>query len=129
MANTVARGKVLIADDEPNILTSLEFLMRASGYDVRVARDGEEALRLVDGFRPDLVLLDLMMPVCGGAEVCRAIRGNPDYDTVKVVMLSAMGRDADIVRGLALGADAYITKPFSTQTLVAQVRDLLAGAR
>jgi len=129
MTSAVTRGKVLIADDEPNILTSLEFLMQASGYEVRVARDGDEALRLVDGFRPDLVLLDLMMPVRSGAEVCRAIRGNPAYQAVKVVMLSAMGRNADIVRGLALGADAYITKPFSTQALVAQVRNLLAGTR
>lgn len=122
-------SRILIADDEPNIVTSLEFLMQASGYEVRVARDGDEALRLVDSFRPDLVLLDVMMPVRSGNEVCRAIRGNPSHRSVKVVMLSAMGRDADIVQGLALGADAYLTKPFSTKTLVAQVRDLLAEAR
>jgi len=122
-------SRILIADDEPNIVASLEFLMQASGYEVRVARDGDEALRLVDSFRPDLVLLDVMMPVRSGNEVCRAIRGNPSSRSVKVVMLSAMGRDADIVQGLALGADAYLTKPFSTKTLVAQVRDLLAETR
>jgi len=122
-------SRILIADDEPNIVTSLEFLMQASGYDVRVARDGEEALQLVDSFRPDLVLLDVMMPLRSGNEVCRAIRDNPACRSVKVVMLSANGGNADIVQGLELGADAYLTKPFSTKNLVAQVRDLLGEAR
>jgi len=121
--------RILIADDEPNIVTSLEFLMQASGYEVRVARDGEEALQLVDSFRPDLVLLDVMMPLRSGSEVCRAIRGNPACRSVKVVMLSANGGNADILQGLELGADAYLTKPFSTKNLVAQGRDLLAEAR
>jgi len=127
-ANAMKR-RVLIVDDEPNIVTSLEFLMRTSGYEVRVARDGDEALRLVDSFRPEVVLLDMMMPLRSGSEVCRSIRGNPAHRSIKVVMLSAKGRDSDIEEGMAVGADAYLTKPFSTKALVGQVRDLLEGAR
>jgi DNA-binding response OmpR family regulator len=121
--------KVLIADDEPNIVTSLEFLMQRSGYEVRVARNGEEALRLVDSFRPHLVLLDIMMPLKSGYEVCRRIRGDPALRQMKVVMLSAKGRESDAQEGLALGADAYVTKPFSTKGLLAQVRELLPAAQ
>jgi len=117
--------KVLIAEDEPNIVASLEFLLRQSNYDVRVARDGEEALRLVASFAPHLVLLDVMMPRKSGFEVCRHIRGNPAWRNVKVMMLSAKGRDIDVNQGLALGADAYVTKPFSTKALLATVRELL----
>lgn len=117
--------KVLIAEDEPNIVASLEFLLRQSNYEVRTARDGEEALRLVASFAPQLVLLDVMMPRKSGFEVCRHIRKNPAWQHVKVMMLSAQGRDADIDQGLALGADAYVTKPFSTQALLATVRELL----
>ena len=118
--------KVLIAEDEPNIVASLEFLLRQSNYEVRVARDGEEALREVERFAPHLVLLDVMMPRTSGFEVCRRIRGNPALRHVKVVMLSAKGRENDIDEGLALGADGYVTKPFSTKALLAQVRALLA---
>lgn len=121
--------KVLIAEDEPNIVTSLEFLMQHSGYEVRVARNGEEALRLVDSFRPHLVLLDIMMPLKSGYEVCRRIRGDPALRQMKVVMLSAKGRESDAQEGLALGADAYVTKPFSTKGLLAQVRELLPEAQ
>ena len=117
--------KVLIAEDEPNIVASLEFLLRQSNYEVRVARDGEEALRLIASFAPHLVLLDVMMPGKSGFEVCRHIRGNPAWQNVKVMMLSAKGRDSDIDQGLALGADAYVTKPFSTKALLATVRELL----
>lgn len=117
--------KVLIAEDEPNIVASLEFLLRQSNYEVCVARDGEEALRLVASFAPQLVLLDMMMPRKSGFEVCRQIRGNPEWRDVKVMMLSAKGRDSDVDQGLALGADAYVTKPFSTQALLAAVRELL----
>jgi len=122
-------GKVLIADDEPNIVTSLEFLMRKCDYEVRIARDGEEALRLAQDFQPDVLLLDVMMPLCDGFEVCRRIRGNPATRGVRIVMLTAHGRDAEIDRGLALGADAYITKPFSNKDLVAKVRELLPQSR
>jgi DNA-binding response OmpR family regulator len=120
--------KVLIADDEPNIVTSLEFLMRSCDYEVRVARDGEEALRLAQEFLPDLLLLDVMMPQCDGFEVCRRMRRNPATRRVRILMLTAHGRDAEIERGLALGADAYVTKPFSNKELVAKVRGLLTPA-
>lgn len=120
--------KVLIAEDEPNIVTSLEFLLRQSKYEVRIARDGEEALRLLESFAPHLVLLDAMMPRKSGLEVCRRIRDNPAWHDVKVVMLSAKGRDSDVDQGLALGADAYVTKPFSTKALLAKVRELLVEA-
>ncbi|HXJ08954.1 MAG TPA: response regulator [Burkholderiales bacterium] len=119
---------VLIADDEPNIVTALEFLLQRRGYRVLVARNGEEALQQVDAGRPDLVLLDVMMPLRSGYEVCAAIRQRADLGHVKVVMLSAKGRDAEVAKGLALGADLYITKPFSTRELLAKVDALLAEA-
>ena len=118
--------KILIADDEPNIVMSLEFLMEQSGYEVAIARDGEEALRQMALFAPDLVLLDVMMPLRNGYEVCQSIRENAAWDRVKIVMLSAKGRDLEVSQGLALGADAYVTKPFSTKALIAQVQELLA---
>ena len=117
--------RVLIAEDEPNIVASLEFLLRRADYEVQVARDGDEALERVASFGPHLVLLDVMMPRRSGLEVCRRIRGNPAWQDVKVIMLSAKGRDGDVAQGLALGADAYVTKPFSTQALLAQVGALL----
>jgi DNA-binding response OmpR family regulator len=117
--------KVLIAEDEPNIVASLEFLLRQADYEVCVAHDGEEALRLVESFSPHLVLLDVMMPRMSGIDVCRCIRSSPASRGVKVVMLSAKGRDSDVDDGLAVGADAYVTKPFSTQALLARVRELL----
>jgi DNA-binding response OmpR family regulator len=117
-------SKVLIVDDEPNIVTSLEFLMKRKGYETRVAQDGEEALAEVDRFEPDLVLLDVMLPKKDGFEVCQALRaeGRPD---LRIVMLTAKGREAELAKGLALGADLYITKPFSTRELVEQVARLL----
>ena len=118
--------KILIADDEPNIVMSLEFLMEQSGYEVAIARDGEQALRQMALFAPDLVLLDVMMPLRNGYEVCQSIRENAAWDRVKIVMLSAKGRDLEVSQGLALGADAYVTKPFSTKALIAQVQALLA---
>lgn len=117
--------KVLIADDEPNIVTSLEFLMEANGYEICIARNGEEALNLVGSFAPDLILLDVMMPIKNGYEVCQAIRGNSAWQKIKIVMLTAKGRDIDVAKGLGLGADAYVTKPFSTKELIAQVKQLL----
>jgi DNA-binding response OmpR family regulator len=119
--------KVLIVDDEPNIVISLEFLMTQSGYEVCIARDGEEALAQMTAFQPDLVLLDVMLPLRSGFEVCQKIRENSAWNLVKVIMLSAKGRDVEMSKGLALGADAYITKPFSTKELVEQVRSLLAS--
>ncbi len=117
--------RVLIADDEPNIVTSLEFLMRGSDYEVRVARNGEEALRLAESFRPDVVLLDVMVPQRSGFEVCRKIRENPALRSVKIIMLTAKGRDAEREKGLNLGANAYVIKPFSTKELMNTVRALL----
>jgi len=117
--------KVLIVDDEPNIVTSLEFLMRRCGYEVAVARNGEEALGLVASFLPDLVLLDVMMPIKSGYDVCRAMRENPAWRHMKIVVLSAKGREAEVSKGLSLGADAYVTKPFSSRELTRQVGELL----
>ena len=120
--------RVLIADDEPNIVASLEFLMEQAGYEVKVAANGQEALELAASFRPDLILLDVMMPGKNGYEVCQSLKSDPATRSVKVVMLSAKGRDIEVAKGLELGADAYVTKPFSTRDLVAQIRDMLGGA-
>jgi DNA-binding response OmpR family regulator len=113
--------KVLIVDDEPNIVTALEFLLRRSGYDVRLAANGVEALEQVDAYKPDVVLLDVMMPLKSGYEVCQRMRERPDLAHIRIVMLSAKGSEAEINKGLSLGADLYITKPFSTQELVATI--------
>jgi DNA-binding response OmpR family regulator len=116
---------ILIADDEPNIVISLEYLLKRDGYHVLVARDGQEALDTLQLMPPDLVLLDVMMPRMSGFHVCQKIRENPAWSGVRIVMLTAKGREAEMSKGLALGADAYVTKPFSTQDLLAQVRALL----
>jgi DNA-binding response OmpR family regulator len=121
--------KILIADDEPNIVLSLEFLMKREGYDVQVAGNGDDALAQVAQFMPDLVLLDVMLPRRNGFEVCQQIRSNPQWRDMKVIMLTAKGRDTEMQKGLALGANAYITKPFATKELVARVKELLDGPR
>jgi DNA-binding response OmpR family regulator len=120
--------KVLIVDDEPNIVTALEYLLAQSGYQVKVAQNGEAGLELVGSFAPDLVLLDVMMPRVNGYEVCRRIRERPEWQHVKIVMLSARGREVEVSKGLSLGADLYVVKPFSNTELVAQISALLAGA-
>jgi DNA-binding response OmpR family regulator len=120
------KRKVLIADDEPNIVTALEFLLGRAGYEVRTAANGDEALALLESFAPDLVLIDIMMPGKSGYEVCQRIRERPEWRHVKIVMVSAKGRDAEISKGMSLGADLYVTKPFSTQELIAAVDRLLA---
>ena len=117
--------KVLIADDEPNILISLEFLMKREGHQVLLARDGDEALALIRSERPALVLLDVMMPKKTGIEVCQAVRADDSLAGVKILMLTAKGRDTDVAQGLGVGADGYMTKPFSTKELAARVRDML----
>ena len=117
--------KILIADDEPNIVVSLEYLMKREGFDVRVAANGDEALAQVTEFAPDLLLLDVMLPRRNGFEVCQQLRSDPRWKDLKVVMLTAKGREIEMQKGLALGADAYITKPFSTKELVARVKQLL----
>ncbi|MBL8704883.1 MAG: response regulator [Rhodospirillales bacterium] len=120
---------VLVVDDEPNIVLSLEFLMRQAGYAVRVARDGEAALDAVKADPPELILLDVMMPKRDGFDVCQTIRANPDWRNVKIVLLTAKGRDIEREKGMALGADDYITKPFSTREVVDRVKQLLAADR
>ncbi|OHC72621.1 MAG: two-component system response regulator [Rhodoferax sp. RIFCSPLOWO2_12_FULL_60_11] len=117
--------KILVADDEPNIVISLEYLLKREGYTVLVARDGQEALEAIAREKPDLVLLDVMMPKKTGFEVCQALRASDDLQAIKILMLTAKGRDTDVAKGLALGADAYITKPFSTRELVLKVAELM----
>jgi DNA-binding response OmpR family regulator len=117
--------KILIVDDEPNIVISLEFLMKKEGFVVAVASDGEEALAKVESFDPDLILLDVMMPRKSGFEVCESLRSNPKHGGLLIVMLTAKGRDTEVAKGMAIGADAYITKPFSTKDLLAKIKDML----
>lgn len=117
--------RVLIVDDEPNMITSLEFLMSRSGYEVAVARDGREALALVDEFEPHLVLLDVMLPHIDGFEVCQRIRADGRRADTRVVMLTAKARGTEVRKGMDLGADMYVTKPFSTGELVANVAAML----
>ena len=118
---------ILIADDEPNILISLEYLLRREGYEVSVARDGEEALQAILRERPALVLLDAMMPKKSGFEVCQEVRASESVKDTPILMLTAKGRDIDVAKGLGVGADAYMTKPFSTKELVRKVREMLEG--
>jgi DNA-binding response OmpR family regulator len=118
--------RILIVDDEPNIVISLEYLMKKEGFQVAVATDGEAALQLASSFRPDLILLDVMMPKKSGFEVCQALRADPALAAVKIIMLTAKGRETEVAKGLALEANAYITKPFSTKDLVLQIKSLLA---
>jgi DNA-binding response OmpR family regulator len=117
--------KVLIAEDEPNIVVSLEFLLEQSGYEIRTVGDGEEALRVAREFRPDLLLLDIMLPLRNGFQVCQLIREAPELASMKIVMLTAKGRDTEVAKGLAVGADAYITKPFATRELLDTIQRLV----
>ena len=116
---------VLLVDDEPNIILSLEFLIEQAGYEARVARDGDAALKSIEERKPDLVLLDVMLPKRDGFDVCEKIRANPAWNDIRVIMLTAKGRDSERERGLALGADAYITKPFSTREAMEQIKRFL----
>jgi DNA-binding response OmpR family regulator len=118
-------AKILVADDEPNIVISLEFLLKREGYSVVIARDGLEAMEAIERERPDLVLLDVMMPKKSGFEVCQEVRANDALQATKILMLTAKGRDIDVAKGMALGADAYMTKPFATRELVQKVAEML----
>ena len=118
--------RVLVVDDEPNIVMSLRFLMEREGFQVEVASTGQAAVAALDREPADLVLLDIMMPELDGFEVCQRIRNNAAWRATKVVMLTAKGRDVERDKGLALGADDYVTKPFSTRDLVAKVKRMLA---
>ena len=117
--------RVLVVEDEPNIILSLEFLVKEAGYEVRVARDGEAALEAVAEATPDVVLLDLMIPKRDGYDVCQTIRANPAWKDVRIIMLTARGREAEKEKGLALGADDYIIKPFSTRELTQKLKQML----
>ncbi|MBT3045515.1 MAG: response regulator [Candidatus Thiodiazotropha sp.] len=116
---------ILIVDDEPNIVLSVEYLMKREGYEVVTAGDGQEAMERISESPPDLLILDVMMPRKNGFEVCREIRADPALSTMPILILSAKGREAEIKKGISLGADGYITKPFSTHDLVDRVNQLL----
>jgi DNA-binding response OmpR family regulator len=117
--------EILIVDDEPSIVVPIQFLMEQQGYSVLIAENGHDALDMIYKYIPDLVLLDIMLPGIDGYEVCEIVRLNPKLRGVKVIFLTAKGREVEIAKGLALGADAYITKPFSNAELVAKVKTVL----
>lgn len=118
--------KILVVDDDPFILMSLEFLMKKSGYSVVIARNGTEALNALTVERPNLILLDIMMPDVDGYAICEHIKSSPMLAAIKVIFLSAKTKQIDIQKGYDVGADLFITKPFSTRALKQQVADLLA---
>jgi DNA-binding response OmpR family regulator len=119
------KPKVLIADDEANIVTALDYLLRHNGYEVAVAGNGEEALAQIEAFLPDVVLMDIMMPLKSGYEVCQRVRERPEWRHIKIVMVSAKGREAEVNKGLSLGADLYVTKPFSSHELIDAINRLI----
>ena len=119
--------KILLVDDDTDLLDVTAYALRREGFNVIVATDGTQALRRWQSDEPDLILLDVGMPRMSGFEVCRKIRENPALRDVKIVMLTAKGRDVEKDRGLNLGANAYVTKPFSTKELMNTVRGLLPG--
>jgi len=120
--------QILIVDDEPSIIVPLQFLMEQNGYEVAVAFSGEEAMETIAENPPDLILPDIMLPIIDGFEVCQRVRENPAWNHIRIVLLTAMGSDANVAKGLALGADAYITKPFSNSEVVAKVNELVGRA-
>lgn len=117
--------KILIVDDEPNIVMSLEYTFKKSNYEVFIARDGQEALELLKATYPDVIILDVMMPLVDGYATLEQIRKDVNLTHTKVMFLSAKNKESDIEKGMALGADAYLTKPFSIKKVVDQVSDLL----
>jgi DNA-binding response OmpR family regulator len=118
------KKKILIVDDEPNILLSLDFLMKKNGYEVFIARDGEEALSIIRREKPEIIILDIMMPKVDGYEVCQAVKNSDELSFAKVIFLSAKTKEADVQKGYEMGADLYLTKPFSTRLLVEKVKEL-----
>jgi DNA-binding response OmpR family regulator len=124
-----AAKRILVAEDEPNIVISLEFLLKEAGYEVSVARDGLQALALAGELRPDLIVLDVMLPALNGFDVCHRIRGDDEVKGTKVLMLTARGREIEVTRGMDAGADAYMTKPFATRELIKVVAELLAAGK
>lgn len=117
-------NKILIVDDEPNILMSLEFLMKKKGYEVYIARDGAEALDIISVERPNIIILDIMMPNVDGYEVCQSVKQDDALKDTKVIFLSAKSKEEDVKKGYDVGADLYVTKPFSTRELIKQVAQL-----
>jgi DNA-binding response OmpR family regulator len=117
--------EILIVDDEPSIVVPIQFLMKQQGYNVLVAENGEDALDVIYKYKPDLILLDIMLPRIDGYEVCEIVRLDPEYRDIKIIFLTAKGREVEIAKGLALGANAYITKPFSNTELITKVKELL----
>ena len=117
--------KILIVDDEPAILMSLDFLMKKEGYNVFIARDGEEAIEIINKELPELVILDIIMPNVDGYEVCKYVKNTVELEHIKVVFLTAKTRKSDIEKGYEIGADDYVVKPFSTKELVKRVKQLL----
>jgi DNA-binding response OmpR family regulator len=117
--------KILIVDDEPSIIVALQFLMEQNGYETLVAFSGEEAMEVVAQHRPDLILLDIMLPVVDGFEVCQRVREKAEWKDIRIVLVTALDRESNVAKGLALGADAYVTKPFANADLIAKVKELL----
>jgi DNA-binding response OmpR family regulator len=117
--------KILIVDDEPSIIVALQFLMEQNGYETLVAFSGEEAMEAVARHRPDLILLDIMLPVVDGFEVCQRVREKADWKDIRIVLITALDRESNVAKGLALGADAYVTKPFANADLIEKVKELL----
>ena len=117
--------KILIVEDEPNIVVPLQFLLEQKGYHVVVAASGEEGLKVVSKVKPDLVLLDIMLPGIDGYEVCEHIRQSEESRHTKIIFISALGREIDVVKGMALDADAYIVKPFSILEITEKVKELI----
>ncbi|MEM8738929.1 MAG: response regulator transcription factor [Planctomycetota bacterium] len=117
--------KITIVEDERDLLELLKYNLDREGYDVTTAETGEDGLKLVRRQPPDLILLDLMLPSMDGLEVCRSLKARPDTSDIPVIMLTAKGEESDIVQGLELGADDYITKPFSPRILMARIKAVL----
>jgi DNA-binding response OmpR family regulator len=123
----MAKPRVLIIEDEPHIVLALEFLLERAGYETAAAADGNAGLELVGRWRPDVVILDIMLPGRNGYDVCRALKADPDLRAIPVIMLSAKGQEVEILKGLELGAALYVTKPFGNAEILDAVRTVLAS--
>jgi DNA-binding response OmpR family regulator len=121
----MGKPRVLIIEDEPHILLSLEFLLERADYEIASATDGDEGLAMVGRLRPDVVLLDIMLPRRSGYEVCQAIKADPELHSIPVIMLSALGQEVEVLKGLELGAAAYVTKPFGNAEILESIRAVL----
>lgn len=121
----MSKGRILVVDDEEDILELVKYNLEREGYLVDCVETGEEAIERATAIRPDGILLDLMLPGVDGIEVCRELRKNPDTRTIPIIMMTAKGEEADVVSGLEVGADDYVPKPFSTKVLIARLRALL----